>query len=299
MGVYEMPLKDESELTPPRVKKPGFGRGKLLQRSNSSSSLSLSSGVSNLDSSTHLRDLVENDNTSCHLSLQNSVHLTRNRKSRVKVEEILEDSLSVFSFEADIADIDNTSISSRLSALTSDSDRSIRQRVRFRLSKNVNYPPSDDPLTEEEIDQAWWTTDDYNEAVDVTEDYIDKFHKINKEPMQDLIRLVALCYKAKDDAFEDLKHAVSLTPNVSRGFESEIIHPLKKSRKRHTKSVLNVIRKNPEDPEKAAECSKVLSRPHNLLAVAYAQRDHQAAREAASKPWKKRRSPAPSSLQKQ
>ena len=144
-------------------------------------------------------------------------------------------------------------------------------------------------MTEKEIEDAWWTSDDYDKAVDITEEYIDNFHKLNKEPMQDLIRLVAMAYKAKDDCFDDLKKAVSLTPTVSRGFESEIIHPIKKSRKRHVRSVLNVMHKNQEDPDKASECSKVLSRPHTLLAIAYAQRDYQAAQEAASQPWRKRK----------
>jgi hypothetical protein len=286
---YEVPLKKECEQHEPttsRPKKCGFGR--KISRSASSSSLSLASsqGGSDLDNSMHIRDLVENDSHSCHLSVQNSVDLTRRRRTtREAVAEVLEDSLSLLSIDSDL---DDGSVSS---GLTLDSTLfKKKQRVRFRLANNEYFASSDEPLTDEEIDDAWWTPEDYDKAVEVTEEYIDNFHSLNNEPMQDLIRLVALCYKAKEDKFDDLKHAVSLTPTVSRGFESEIIHPIKKSRKRHARSVLNILHRNPENPEKAAECSKVLSRPHTLLAIAYAQRDYQVAKEAASVPWRKRKS---------
>jgi hypothetical protein len=158
---------------------------------------------------------------------------------------------------------------------------------------NEYHEFSPDPLTEEEIEQAWWPVEDYDKAVQVTERFIDDFPEQNKEPMQDLIRLVALCYKMKEETIADLKFAVSLTPTVSRGFESEIIPPLKQSRKRHSRAVLDMAYRSPEDPEAIAECSRALSHPHQLLARVFAQRDLAAAIAASSSPWKKKRQRSP------
>jgi hypothetical protein len=296
-AVYEVALKQEASETP--LKKPGgFGRLRLPKLPSSShsrfsisSSSSSSSGNSfdNLDSSLHIRDLVENDSGSCHLSLQNSVDLTRRRRraKTLDTKPILQESIADVCFD----DLTDGSVSSCLSALTIDSanDPIAKKRVRFRLSRNQYRAASEEPLTKEEREAAWWTVDDYNDAVEVTEKFIDDFDHQNKEPMHDLIRLVALCYKSKDGRSIDWDQAVSLTPNVSRGFESEILPPLKHARKRHTKAVLDLAYHHPREDERISEFSSALSKPQTLLGLVYAQRDHQAAMEAVSLPWRKRR----------
>lgn len=60
--------------------------------------------------------------------------------------------------------------------------------------------------------------------------------------MQDLIRLITLCYNAREGGLVDHRRAISLWPTVSRGMESESIPPLKLSRARRMAAVLDVTR---------------------------------------------------------
>lgn len=299
-GVYEEALKQDPELNLSKGQtKRGLRRTALpilhslhsgsTASTSSTDSTSNTSSTDGLDSSLHIRQLVENDNSSCRLSLQNSADLTRRRRDcSIKIVQLLEESLS----EVGLADSDNGSVASRISALTEGSQAVSKKRVRFRLSKNEYYFSSEEPFTVKEKQAAWWTVEDYDRAVAVTEEFIDSFHKQNREPMHDLIRLVALCFKSKDEDSIDWTKAVSLTPNVSRGFESEILPPLRQSRKRHTKTVLSTAFRSPDDDELVAECSRALSKPHSLLSIVYAKRDHQAAMQAATLPWRKRRDPS-------
>mmetsp|Transcript_23777 Transcript_23777/g.38751 ORF Transcript_23777/g.38751 Transcript_23777/m.38751 type:complete len:331 (+) Transcript_23777:121-1113(+) len=287
-AAYELPLKDcaSCTLTPPGQKRNGF-RGRRSQKlpdvvnlvttfpgGCQASNISVCSERS-LDDSLHLEDLRADDDSVGGYSIQNSILVSRRRKTAL---ECIDDALD----EVGFSDFDDLSLCSRSSSTIS----SKRKRLRFKPSRNEYFEPSPEPLTEEEIEESWWSVEDYDKAVSVTEKYIDDFPAQNVEPMQDLIRLVAFCYKLQDETMEDLKFAVALTPTVSRGFESEIIPPLKQSRKRHTRAVLDMAYRNPDDCEAIAESSRALSKPHQLLAKVYAQRDLSAAVAALSSPWK-------------
>jgi hypothetical protein len=225
-------------------------------------------------------DDVDDCSSTSNLSIQNSINLNRRRRNKT-VSEIINEGLR----EANLFELDDASCAS-----STVSRISKKKRVRIRLSKNEYFNGTTEPFTTEEIDRAWWSVEDYDKAVEKTQDFIDAFSRLNKEPMQDLIRLVALCYKSDGESIDDLKRAVKLTPTVSRGFESDIIPPLKQSRKRHSKAVLQLAQSSPHDEEAIAECSRALSRPHQMLAKAFAQRDVAAAVAAISSEWKKRRS---------
>ncbi len=150
--------------------------------------------------------------------------------------------------------------------------------VRFCLSKNEYVPASKRALTQQEIDRSWWSIEDFNRRVRRTKTFIASFPQDNKEPMQDLIQLIALCYKAQGDRLDNYRQAILLTPTVSRGLESEIIPPLREARKRHMESVLEVTREVPSNNiDVIASRSRALSRPHQILAQVFAQRDAVAA----------------------
>jgi hypothetical protein len=158
--------------------------------------------------------------------------------------------------------------------------------VRFCLSKNEYIPASKNVLTPQEIHLSWWTKEDFHRRVRRTKSFIADFPIENKEPMQDLIQLVALCYKAQGEQLDDYRKAILFTPTVSRGLESEIITPLRESRKRHMEAVLEITMEVPSvDIDAIARRSRALSRPHQILAHVYAQRDAAAAGIGLTKTW--------------
>eukprot|EP00529_Nitzschia_sp_RCC80_P024752 CAMPEP_0113454318 /NCGR_PEP_ID=MMETSP0014_2-20120614/7801_1 /TAXON_ID=2857 /ORGANISM="Nitzschia sp." /LENGTH=452 /DNA_ID=CAMNT_0000345719 /DNA_START=137 /DNA_END=1495 /DNA_ORIENTATION=+ /assembly_acc=CAM_ASM_000159 len=70
-----------------------------------------------------------------------------------------------------------------------------RFHTRFRLSMNEYIPPSSAPLTEEEIYDAWYTKEEFARMSSKCDKYVDEFGEKHSDSIQDMIRLVALCYQ--------------------------------------------------------------------------------------------------------
>lgn len=209
--------------------------------------------------------------------------LTKSRKSAiVRIKGTTPSAIEEIDCICD-ASSSNTVISSN-SSLTS----SVKSKaVRFCLSKNEYVPASRKVLTRTEIDRSWWSMEEYNTRIRRTKVFIAAFPLDNKKPTQALIQLVALCYKAQGHQLDDYRRAIMLAPTVSRGLESEIIPPLRQSRRRHVEAVLEVTRTVPSrDVEAIANRSRALSRPHQILAQVFAQRDAVAAGIGVPKKWR-------------
>lgn len=178
--------------------------------------------------------------------------------------------------------------------------------TRFRLAKN-EYLPAGKPLTEDEIARAWWTIEDYERVSAKAHAYAREFEDRHEGPMQELIRLVAQCYASPSSLSPDSRSGLKITdrqyeaekermrsccllatqafsiPSRARGLEYDIITPLKKSRQRHSDTVLQAVEdaaamasdlsRTIDVDDMIASRSIALSRPHRILARALAERD--------------------------
>eukprot|EP00529_Nitzschia_sp_RCC80_P024593 CAMPEP_0113483200 /NCGR_PEP_ID=MMETSP0014_2-20120614/23311_1 /TAXON_ID=2857 /ORGANISM="Nitzschia sp." /LENGTH=443 /DNA_ID=CAMNT_0000376739 /DNA_START=137 /DNA_END=1468 /DNA_ORIENTATION=+ /assembly_acc=CAM_ASM_000159 len=89
-----------------------------------------------------------------------------------------------------------------------------RFHTRFRLSMNEYIPPSSASLTEGEISDAWYTKEEFERMSSKCDKYVDEFGEKHSDSIQDMIRLVALCYQPTDQQQQQQQQQEQQTSHV-------------------------------------------------------------------------------------
>jgi hypothetical protein len=147
----------------------------------------------------------------------------------------------------------------------------MKKGVRFNTAKNQVILPSHG-LTEEEIENSWWSREELSASLQKFRVSIDRFYYTQKDSVEKLNHVVSLCNQASSDtSLEDATARLLLVPECS-GMETDLAPALKSSRRRHATIVLEHLQKIPSHfPEDLRQRmlsarSMQLSRPHKVFA---------------------------------
>lgn len=148
-----------------------------------------------------------------------------------------------------------------------------KKRVYFNLHLNHEIEAdSASPLSDDEIEQAWWRPRDYKASADLYSKEVRSYIENHKNSVDDLIEIVSQCNQSSHDELNERIEYSFCASSIPRGAESDLAPVIKLLRCKHRDAVMGYVNKIPKhlkpDLRERMLCARSIqySRPHKMLA---------------------------------
>lgn len=153
-------------------------------------------------------------------------------------------------------------------------DQVVTKRVGFNLHLNRIIAAETTPLSEGEIVDCWWTSQEYKAAAEQSCNEAVSLIENCDASVQLLLNIISYCNQSSCDQPDDRNNfALSLSQSgLSRGRESDAVPVIKKLRNKHRDAVLQYVNRipkhlKPDLRERMLSARSIqFSRPHKILA---------------------------------